>query len=215
MPEGLTKDLIALLLYLLPGFITAWVLHGLTAFPKPSRFEQTVQALIFTVFVQGGLVGIRQGLLFSSRWLRLGTWNSDVSLVWSCVVAVGLGLFLAWCSNNDIVHRLLRRLGVTRETSYPSEWFSTFARRNTWVVLHLKGDRRLYGWPEEWPSSPKDGHFSIQEAEWLGDKNERTPLSRVWSILIPVSDVEMVEFMGYAEQSVVTETLEVDHGQGT
>jgi hypothetical protein len=33
--------------------------------------------------------------------------------------------------------------------------------------LHLNDERRIYGWPEEWPSDPRAGYFSIAEAEWI------------------------------------------------
>jgi len=52
----------------------------------------------------------------------------------------------------------------------------------------------VYGWPEEWPSQPDIGHFSISEAEWL-DKKKRIPLKGVTTILIPADEVALVEFM--------------------
>lgn len=62
-------------------------------------------------------------------------------------------------------------------------------------MLHLKGGRRLYGWPEEWPDQPDKGHFLIAEAEWLLDDGSRQGLDCVWNILVPATDVELVEFM--------------------
>ena len=109
-----------------------------------------------------------------------------------------LALMTVCWSNNDTMHRILRRLGITKETSYPSEWYSTFWRLNDcYVVLHLKGERRLYGWPEEWPSQSDRGHFRISEGEWLGenDENDRVSATEVSAILIPANDVEMVEFI--------------------
>ena len=97
--------------------------------------------------------------------------------------------------NRDTVHRLLRRIGVTRETSYPSERYSAFSRHcDCYVTLHLKGERHLYGWPEVWPSRPDEGHFRIAEAEWLVE-NERIPATGVAAILIPADQVELVEFV--------------------
>ena len=54
------------------------------------------------------------------------------------------------------------------------EWYSTFARLgdNSYVVLHLRGERRLYGYAEEWPGSSKEGHFRIAEPEWLGEERQ-------------------------------------------
>lgn len=83
----------------------------------------------------------------------------------------------------------------SRETSYPSEWYSAFSRHSDcYVTLHLKGQRRLFGWPQEWPNRPDEGHFRIAEAEWLDDET-RIPVTGVLAIVIPVDQVEMVEFL--------------------
>ena len=50
------------------------------------------------------------------------------------------------------------------------------------------------GWPEEWPDEPGSGHFVISEPEWVLDTNERIPLQLTEKILIPATDVQMVEF---------------------
>lgn len=108
-----------------------------------------------------------------------------------------LGFTLSYYSNNNKIHDLLGKFKITRETSYPSEWFSAYLDA-TYVVLHLEGERRLYGWPKEWPSDPVNGHFQIINASWLVDENGTNkiiPLENVESILIDVKQVKMVEFM--------------------
>ena len=120
----------------------------------------------------------------------------------SILVAIVLGSCASGVSNSDLPHRILRRLRLTRETSYPSEFYSTFAQYGgSFVVLHLRGDRRLYGYAKEWPSDPKDGHFCVTEAEWLADDNERTPLEGVAAVLVPATEVVMVEFLPYTQES--------------
>ena len=64
----------------------------------------------------------------------------------------------------------------------------------TYVVLHLEDERRLYGWLEEWPSSPELGHFRIAEASWLYD-DAQVELANVTALVIAVDRVEMVEFV--------------------
>ena len=63
MPE-LAKDTISLLSYLLPGFLAAWVLYGLTSNPKPGQFERTIEALILTFFIHVMLPIAREILIF-------------------------------------------------------------------------------------------------------------------------------------------------------
>lgn len=52
MPEEMSKEVVLVLVYLLPGFLAAWVFYGLTSHPKPSQFERVVQAVIFTFVIQ-------------------------------------------------------------------------------------------------------------------------------------------------------------------
>ena len=108
--------------------------------------------------------------------------------------ALLLGICFSYYANNDKLHKFLRKLGITRETSYPSEWFGAFLKKITYVVLHLDGERRLYGWPIEWPSEPEKGHFVLVQASWL-DEDNQIPLAGVESIMVNVKDVKMVEFM--------------------
>jgi hypothetical protein len=192
--DSFAKDFVTLLQYLLPGFVAAWVFYSFTSFPKPSQFERVVQALIFTIFVQA-LVYVTQNTFFfvGKKW-PLFSWDVNSSLVWSIISAILLGVTFSYFANNDKVHKQLRDLGITRETSYPSEWFGVFLNNVTYVVLHLDGERRLYGWPQEWPSEPEKGHFVLVQASWLTE-NEQIPITGVESIMVDVKEVRMVEFM--------------------
>lgn len=189
------EAVIAILTYLLPGFITAALVYVLTPEPRPIPFERVVQALIFTMLVQVSVAGVEPGLLWIGlHWLSVGAWTEQVRLAWSIVLAGFLGLFIAWAANTDRIHGLLRVVGLTCQTSFSSEWYGAFSRNKGYVVLHLTGQRRLYGWPEEWPSTPGRGHFVMAQAEWL-DEGKRTELAGVDRILIRAEDVEMVELM--------------------
>lgn len=192
--ETFAKDFVTLLQYLLPGFITAWVFYGLTSFPKPSQFERVVQALIFTLFVQASVNIIKKMLFFIGKKWLLFTWTSSSDLIWSIISSLLLGLFFSYFANNDKIHKILRNLNITRETSFPSEWFGAFLNKITYIVLHLEGERRLYGWPIEWPSESEKGHFVLVQASWLIEDRE-IPVTGVESIMVDVKEVKMVEFM--------------------
>ena len=192
--ENFTNDFIALLQYLLPGFIAAWVFYSFTSFPKPSQFERVVQALIFTIFVQALVYIIKKVyLLMSTKWATV-VWSTNSEVIWSISSAILLGILFSYFANNDKIHKKLRDWKITRETSYPSEWFGAFLQNVTYVVLHLDGERRLYGWIKEWPSEPEKGHFVLVQASWLEDDNQ-LPITGVDSIMVDVKEVKMVEFM--------------------
>lgn len=192
--ENFTNDFIALLQYLLPGFIAAWVFYSFTSFPKPSQFERVVQALIFTIFVQALVYIINKVyLLMSTKWATV-VWSTNSEVIWSISSAILLGILFSYFANNDKIHKKLRDWKITRETSYPSEWFGAFLQNVTYVVLHLDGERRLYGWIKEWPSEPEKGHFVLVQASWLEDDNQ-LPITGVDSIMVDAKEVKMVEFM--------------------
>jgi len=198
--DNLDAEMIDLLKFLLPGFLSAWVFYALSSFPKQSEFERVVQALIFTILIQGISYLLKSGLFWLGSYVCFGVWVDGGDLILSLATAIGLGLLITYYSNNDRFHRLLRALNITRETSYASEWFGAFADNVTYVVLHLDGGRRIYGWPMEWPTEPTVGHFVLTNASWLNDDNTQLELTGVKNILIRGSDVHMVEFMKIAEE---------------
>ncbi len=212
------KDVVTLIYHLLPGFLAAWIFYGLTAHPKATPFERVVEALIFTVIVQAITIGVRELLFVIGSLFSVGAWTSESTLVCSLAVAGVVGLLSARMANNNTIHEWLRewkwfeRLRTrkvlswlpqwewTCRTSYPSEWYSAFRREKRWVILHLAGDRRLYGWPQEWPDQPDRGHFIIDQPEWILDDGKRAPLHQVEDLLVRVNQVEMVEFLKYNDE---------------
>ncbi|MNF14062.1 hypothetical protein D3C80_2161250 [compost metagenome] len=54
-------------------------------------------------------------------------------------------------------------------------------------------ERRLYGWPLEWPSEPSQGQFVIEEPTWLNDDGSEISLAAEL-LVIDASKVQWVEF---------------------
>ena len=206
-------ELVGALAFLLPGFVSAAIYHALTSHPKPSAFERVIQALIFTAIVQAIVTPLPSSVRVTEVTLGAGVmWDP----LWSTGLAVLVALVVVVAVNNDAAHAVLRRprigkFGVTWESSYPSSWYSAFFRNvhrnDCYVVLYLTRKRRLYGWAAEWSNDPADGHIRITEGEWLeGGENgaEESPENLV-EILIPVRDVEMVEFIEGIKQGQIEE----------
>src|SRR4051812_35285532 len=96
-----SKDVLALLTQLMPGFLTAWVVYGLTTYTKPSQFERVVQALIYSFIVNALVAVLERLLLLVGKFLQLGQWDKTAELITSTLVALGLGLLLSYFMRSD------------------------------------------------------------------------------------------------------------------
>ena len=197
--DEISLELLKVLNLILPGLVATVIFYSLTSHPRPSSFQILINALIYTTLASicTDVVNFAFNEMFSSL-------NDSTLEQWDTLLPVGIGIILgiatAWIFNHDLLHRLFRFTKISFETSYPSEWYSSFAKNwNCYVVLHLKDGRRFYGWPEEWPSDPRDGYFRIGEGEWLdaSSEEESPDCSKidVYSLVIPNEIVEMVEFV--------------------
>lgn len=118
MPE-LAKDSVALFAYLLPGFLAAWVLYGLTSQTKPSQFERVVQALIFTFVIQALLPLVQSICLAAGEIYVVRAWDKASEQIATFLLALLLGILLAYYTNTDSLHVWLRNKELTTRTSYP------------------------------------------------------------------------------------------------
>ncbi len=211
----LSSEVVSIVIYLLPGFVTAWIFYGLTAHRKDSPFERVVQALIFTVIIQAAVVVLQWVFqVIGSIANVFGPSTEQADLVWSVMLAVIMGVVFSWCANNNFPHSwlcewrlprwtFLPKWQLTSRTSFPSEWFSALHREKRWIVLHLKDGRRLYGWPYEWPDHSDTGHFAMDQPMWLLDDGTTVRLPEVVKTLVAAADVEMVEFLKYNEEETI------------
>lgn len=202
--ESLSTDVFGILKILLPGFLSAWIFHGFTAYPKPSQFERVIQALIFTVFVQGFVFALKPTALWLGQFHSFGHWTNLTSTIWSYISAIALGFLFSFFANNDFFHALIRLIGVTKQTSYHCEWFGAFNSNITHVVLHLNDDRRVFGWPQEWPADPEKGQFILRNPSWIID-GEYVNMPTVQFIMFKAVDIKWVEFIQNSPEVIYVE----------
>lgn len=192
-----SSEIVAVITFLLPGFVAAAVFYSLTSHPRPGDLDKIVQALVFTMV--GRAVG--QGMEFAASALGYETeWAEEWDIAASVAIAVAVALIAAWAANKDWLHAALRKIGVTKESSHPSEWYTSFVINDlNYVILSLRDGRRLYGWPEQWPSRPDFGHFRVTEARWFSGDVPIAGLD-VDEVIVPASEVVLVEFLNKIQE---------------
>jgi hypothetical protein len=200
--EYVTNELINLFNFLLPGFITSFLFYSLTSFPKKSEFESVVMALIYTIVINSLIEVLGWAFLaLGETGFSIGEWASTAKVLWSVFFALLFGFLLTFLYNNDLLHSLLRKLKITSQTSYPTEWFGTFSETHLYIILHFTDGRRIMGWPLRWPSSPKNGHFILEDAVWLEteEKPEKIKLTNTVKIMLDTANINAVEFLKQSE----------------
>lgn len=200
MPSTTVDQSIAALVYLMPGFLAAWVYFGLTSHPKPPQFERVIQALVLTFVIHAITPALRWSSLGLGQVVSLGPWTVGSERLAQLVAAMVIGITFAILTNSDSVHSRLRSLRLTTRTSHPSEWYAVLATHVSYTVLQLHDGRRLYGWPKEWPLTPNGGHFYIMEPSWILDDGTTIELPPLDGILIAASDVQWVEILQSREE---------------
>jgi hypothetical protein len=190
-----SPELVSILYALLPGFTAAWVFYAYTAHKKPSPFERTVQALIFTGLTIPFSSGAHWLLVRAGdRYGAIGDWTPNVSLGVGMLIGILVGLAASWLANTNYLNRCCSWLGITKKTSYSSEWYGVFHNaKHSFVYLTFEDERRIFGWAEQYPDDCQEGHFVLTEVAWINEGAfDRRPL--VERMLIPAKLVEFVEF---------------------
>jgi hypothetical protein len=190
---GTFGELTSVLRFVLPGLVMAWAFYGLSSYQKPGEFERVAQALVFTALLDvlaRSLVacGILAGRLGGPLLLPLET------SILAAALAVPAGVVLAYLANNDIVHGILRRLGVTTASGRPDQWDAAFRLFGGYVTLDLVDGRRISGWPVEWPDRPGEGQFLLRDHRWITPPGSSLPSATATAILVPAKEVDYVEF---------------------
>jgi hypothetical protein len=216
--ELLSPDVIKLLWFLLPGFLAIWVFEGLIYRPQPTPFRLLMEALIFTLFAKVLLIWLEAILIWSSDFCSLGQWTDSVRLIWSVFVGITLGLVFSYCTFNDSIHRVLRKMNITTKGALSSVWYSLMCknskeRRN--VILHFreKNRPRLYGFPDEWDDDPESGFIALSNATWVSDNNDQVNLQQTEYVVVAMKDVLVVEHMKNLDESgkQEPESLSLNH----
>ena len=188
------SDVLPVLHALLSGFVATVIFYWLSDTAKPNQFERVIQALICTGVIKLLVDGLEWLFCCFGRWYSFGQWTDNTGTAWSILLAVTIGLALAFLSQHDVLYRIARRLALTSKASV-GEWRYAFGMYSDRViVLNMRDGRRLMGYPLAWPVEPAGGHFLIEFPSWLVD-DQIMESHGISHLLIPNSEVHWVEFL--------------------
>ena len=146
---------------LLPGFASLLVERAILFQPKETALFSTIKALVYS-FLNYTIFSFT-GIAVTSRWAAITIF----------LIAVITGLLIGYCKSKDLHMQLARKFGLTRKTARPSVWLDIFQDKYSdgtgpYIVVFLKDERRIYGWPEYYANEYSNGPILfLTRASWL------------------------------------------------
>ncbi|MBZ5510281.1 MAG: DUF6338 family protein [Acidobacteriia bacterium] len=205
MPQGLQA--FAVLLILLPGFLTARIVQGLCTRPKQTDFDKLVEALTFSffIFVLYALTfGTEMPLAWSGRTdaatMRYSVTIQRARLAVLIGYAVAFGLFTAWAVNRDVATEWLRRVGLTQRTSRKSVWSDVFHTLGRTVQVELVDGRMIRGWLRCYSDEAEDSTIFLESASWIDEDGTEYPVHGPGVLITKEAGIRAVMFLADADK---------------
>ena len=193
------KELVQVIIFLLPGFLTAKVIDLLVIRRALDSFDKVVQAVVFTFVNMIGFNLLRFAIEhFEGKQLfnRHDFFTAgNLGLMVLCSVSVGF--LCAFEMNKEPVLKTIRKWGWTKKTYKPGVWTETFQFAEKFVVVHLQDGRRVYGWPRFYSDQDNERALFLEEASWLNDQNGLLNDPRISIFLDEKSGIQLVEFLDF------------------
>ena len=191
-------DALNILLFLIPGFISANFLDIIVVRKEKNDFSKVVEALIFSlviytiyaiVFKETPVIIEEKSIIFN--------WES---LLFLSIFSVLLPLVLGANITNDLLMKVVRFLRITKNTSRSSVWLDAFYDIKRHVILNFENGRRIYGWPMYYSKEPDNPYIFLYKPAWVveaeGTKEQKFIELDLEGILItPEQKIESIEFL--------------------
>ena len=166
---------LALLLYLLPGFLGGVIYEAVAEARQRTTFERLLIALVLTLLATLLSHWIFATPLFPSIKISPKSSLDSVlaafvgrNLAVASAISALIGLAAAWIQNKGWLYDLLRSLGITSRTGGIDVWHEVFSRnRQIWVQVRFKDGRLLIGWPEHYSEDGDQKELFVADATWL------------------------------------------------
>jgi hypothetical protein len=212
----LTIEALNILLLLLPGFMSGQIFYSLFQVGNVSVPKRLLDALLFS-FVIYMLVS-----LFVS-WEPLAyvkadsgqleyEFNKNNTIIWLSIAAIILvPIVVGFFYFSDSVHAILRKLNVTTKTSRTNTWNDAFLTQDRYVIVTLKDDRRIRGYPTMFSTDPEEGVLYLYNPAWVNDDKEKEDEpdyieSNCHGFLLNRDNIDLIEFTLNPEETIGNKT---------
>lgn len=200
----LTVEALNILLLLLPGFMSGQIFYSLFQSGDVSVSKRILDALIFSfvIYLIVSAVTFWEPLAYvkSTAGSLEYSFSQNSSVIWfSLVATVLIPVVVGSLYHSDLLHSVLRKLNVTTKTSRKSTWNDAFLSQDRYVIITLKDDRRIRGYPTMFSTDPDEGYIYLYNPAWVNDdkETEEDPdyfESNCHGFLLNRDNIDLIEF---------------------
>jgi len=190
------KEIIPILIFLLPGFLTAKMLDLWVVTKPKDVFDRIVQAFVFTFINLLCFALVRWSIecSFDFKFDRDQVFAPEnLLLMMGC--AVGIAVACSFEMNNEWLLKWLRERKITKKTYKPSTWGETIEHVERYAVVHLNDGRRIYGWPKFYSDDPNERAIFLEKASWLDENNNLINDPPISILVDGNSGIQFIEFL--------------------
>ncbi len=131
--------------------------------------------------------------------IKLSLTNSKSSTALTLLLTVLLPIVIASIYHNDNFHKILRWLRFTTKTSRGNTWSDAFATQDRRVIITLKDETRIRGYPIMYSTDPEEGYIYLFDPAWVNDEKEDESApdyieTNCHGILINRDNIDLIEF---------------------
>lgn len=216
-----TFQALQVLIFLLPGFVTAALVNFLFVGRKKTELDKVIQALFYS-FVNYSIFALVFGRYPGIQPLSVAKQTSNgievYSLSYSGVgflsvlaISVLVGLFVSFLNTHDLLTGLLRLkwprkikwlrrvklLPITTRTSRSSVWSDVFhdKGRLAYVIVNLVDGERIMGWPLYYSDTPEEDSIFLSDAYWIQKDYKKIKIPGPGILVTSNARIESVEFL--------------------
>ena len=199
MPIPLSLSVLGILLFLLPGFISAIVLRQITVRAKQTDFEKLIEALVMSFVLYLTSIPLFGNTLPVSWHEELGAYQIHLRWLQLLVLlgeAVLLSSLYGAILQHDWLHKGLRKLGITEKTSRISVWNDVLQDiKGAYLLVEIADGRKIVGYLTYYSDDPEQVSLFLEDAAWLTEGGEQIAVNGPGVLLTKDSGISTITFL--------------------
>jgi hypothetical protein len=199
--ENLNFEAFQILIFLIPGLVSAYVMDLMITRDKRSPFEVIIESLIFSFFIYL-IVSPFAGKypVFIETVDNQGSKASylkydNAVFGWIVIISLILPLIASMVHNYDWVMKLFRKLKISQRTSRKSTWNDAFLSNDVHIVINFSDGRRIYGWPEYFSEDPGKPIIYLHNPLWIDANNSFIESESNGILITDKMVIESIQFL--------------------